>query len=88
VFSDGLDGHLRAYFADDGKIAWDKDTKSDYQTVNGVGAKGGSINGGDRYFWRRNRERAARILGRRTVMLRLCGASGASPNRAALCDAI
>jgi polyvinyl alcohol dehydrogenase (cytochrome) len=46
VFSGGLDGHLRAYFADNGKIAWDMDTKGDYQTVNGVAAKGGSINGG------------------------------------------
>ena len=46
VFSGALDGHLRAYFADNGKIAWDMDTKGDYQTVNGVAAKGGSINGG------------------------------------------
>jgi polyvinyl alcohol dehydrogenase (cytochrome) len=46
VFSGGLDGHLRAYFADNGKVAWDMDTKSDYQTVNGVAAEGGSINGG------------------------------------------
>jgi polyvinyl alcohol dehydrogenase (cytochrome) len=46
VFSGGLDGHLRAYFADNGKIAWDMDTKGDYQTVNGVTAKGGSIDGG------------------------------------------
>jgi polyvinyl alcohol dehydrogenase (cytochrome) len=46
VFSGGLDGHLRAYFVDNGKIAWDQDTKGDYQTVNGVAAKGGSIDGG------------------------------------------
>ena len=46
VFSGGLDGHLRAYFADNGKIAWDVDTKGDYQTVNGVSAEGGSIDGG------------------------------------------
>jgi polyvinyl alcohol dehydrogenase (cytochrome) len=46
VFSGGLDGHLRAYFADNGKIAWDADTKADYQTVNGVAANGGSIDGG------------------------------------------
>jgi polyvinyl alcohol dehydrogenase (cytochrome) len=38
-----LDGHLRA---ENGKIAWDMDTKGDYQAVNGVGAKGGSIDGG------------------------------------------
>jgi polyvinyl alcohol dehydrogenase (cytochrome) len=46
VFSGGLDGHLRAYFAESGKIAWDMDTKGDYQGVNGVAAKGGSIDGG------------------------------------------
>jgi polyvinyl alcohol dehydrogenase (cytochrome) len=46
VFSGGLDGHLRAYFGDNGKIGWDQDTKADYQTVNGVAAKGGSIDGG------------------------------------------
>jgi hypothetical protein len=37
---------LRAYFAENGKIAWDMDTKGDYQAVNGVAAKGGSIDGG------------------------------------------
>jgi polyvinyl alcohol dehydrogenase (cytochrome) len=46
VFSGGLDGRLRAYFAEGGKIAWDMDTKGDYQAVNGVTAKGGSIDGG------------------------------------------
>jgi polyvinyl alcohol dehydrogenase (cytochrome) len=46
VFSGGLDGHLRAYLADNGKIAWDQDTKAEYQTVNGVAARGGSIDGG------------------------------------------
>jgi polyvinyl alcohol dehydrogenase (cytochrome) len=46
VFSGGLDGRLRAYSAEDGRIVWDVDTKGDYQTVNGVAAKGGSIDGG------------------------------------------
>ena len=46
MFSGGLDGHLRAYFANNGKIAWDQDTKADYRTVNGVAAKVGSIDGG------------------------------------------
>ena len=46
VFSGGLDGRLRAYYAENGKIAWDMDTKGDYQAVNGVAAKGGSIDGG------------------------------------------
>ena len=39
------DGHLRAYSAQDGKILWDVDTVRDYQTVNGVPATGGSMNG-------------------------------------------
>jgi polyvinyl alcohol dehydrogenase (cytochrome) len=46
VFSGGLDGRLRAYSAEDGRIVWDVDTKGDYQTVNGVAANGGSIDGG------------------------------------------
>jgi polyvinyl alcohol dehydrogenase (cytochrome) len=45
VFSGALDGHLRAYSIKDGKIIWDNDTLRDYQTVNGVTAKGGSIDG-------------------------------------------
>jgi polyvinyl alcohol dehydrogenase (cytochrome) len=45
VFSGGLDGHLRAYSADDGRIVWDMDTKGEYRTVNGVAARGGSIDG-------------------------------------------
>ncbi|MDO9713355.1 outer membrane protein assembly factor BamB family protein [Paracraurococcus lichenis] len=45
VFSGGLDGHLRAYSAADGSIIWDVDTKAEYQTVNGVMARGGSIDG-------------------------------------------
>ena len=46
VFSGGFDGRLRAYSAADGKIVWDVDTEGDYQTVNGIAAKGGSIDGG------------------------------------------
>ena len=45
VFSGGLDGHLRAYAAADGKILWDVDTKQDYTTANGVAARGGSLDG-------------------------------------------
>jgi polyvinyl alcohol dehydrogenase (cytochrome) len=45
VFSAGLDGHLRAYSADDGRIIWDVDTKGEHRTVNGVAAHGGSIDG-------------------------------------------
>jgi polyvinyl alcohol dehydrogenase (cytochrome) len=46
VFSGGLDGRLRAYSAEDGRIVWDVDTKGNYQTVNDVAANGGSIDGG------------------------------------------
>lgn len=45
VFSGSLDGHLRAYSAEEGKILWDFDTVRDYQTVNDVRASGGSLNG-------------------------------------------
>ncbi|HWX56035.1 MAG TPA: PQQ-binding-like beta-propeller repeat protein [Verrucomicrobiae bacterium] len=45
VFSGGLDGHLRAYSAEDGRILWDIDTEREYSTVNGVKANGGSLDG-------------------------------------------
>ena len=45
VFSGSLDGHLRAFSTEDGHLLWDFDTVRDYFTVNGVPAKGGSIDG-------------------------------------------
>src|SRR4029077_668073 len=45
VFSGSLDGHVRGYSAEDGQILWDFDTAKDYTTVNGVAAKGGSLDG-------------------------------------------
>jgi polyvinyl alcohol dehydrogenase (cytochrome) len=45
VFSGSLDGHLRAYSAEEGKVVWDFDTVRDYETVNHVRAAGGSLNG-------------------------------------------
>jgi polyvinyl alcohol dehydrogenase (cytochrome) len=45
VFSAGVDGHVRAYSAKDGKILWDADTVREFPTVNGVKASGGSIDG-------------------------------------------
>jgi len=45
VFSGSLDGHLRAYAAKDGAILWDYDTARDFETVNGVPAKGGALDG-------------------------------------------
>jgi polyvinyl alcohol dehydrogenase (cytochrome) len=45
VFSGSLDGHLRAYTAEDGRVIWDFDTVRDFETVNGVRASGGALNG-------------------------------------------
>ena len=45
VFSGSLDGHLRAYSADDGRVIWDYDTVREFTTVNGVPGRGGAING-------------------------------------------
>jgi polyvinyl alcohol dehydrogenase (cytochrome) len=45
VFSGSNDGHLRGYSSEDGKILWDFDTAREFQTVNGVKARGGSIDG-------------------------------------------
>jgi len=45
VFSGGLDGHLRAYDTRDGRVIWDVDTARPFPTVNGVEAKGGSLDG-------------------------------------------
>lgn len=45
VFSGSLDGHLRAYDPATGKLLWDADTTGPQQTVNGVAAHGGSLNG-------------------------------------------
>jgi polyvinyl alcohol dehydrogenase (cytochrome) len=45
VFSGGLDGWIRAYSSSDGRIVWAVDTKHEYQTVNGIAARGGSIDG-------------------------------------------
>jgi len=45
VLSGSLDGHLRAYATTDGSILWDVDTAREFQTVNGVRAHGGSVDG-------------------------------------------
>src|SRR5207249_12016695 len=44
AFLGSRDGHSRAYEAKTGAIIWDFDTIQDFQTVNGVKARGGSIN--------------------------------------------
>jgi polyvinyl alcohol dehydrogenase (cytochrome) len=45
AFSGSVDGHLRAYSMTDGAILWDFDTVGAYRTVNGVAARGGSLDG-------------------------------------------
>ena len=45
AFSGSVDGHIRAYSATDGSILWDFDTVREYDTVNGVAGRGGSLDG-------------------------------------------
>jgi len=43
AFSGTMDGRLRAYSTQDGKVLWEYDTVRDFTTVNGVKAHGGSM---------------------------------------------
>ena len=45
VFSGSQDGGIRAYATDDGTLLWQFDTNREFTTVNGVKAKGGSMDG-------------------------------------------
>ncbi len=45
IFSGALDGHIRAYTAEDGKMIWDFNTLREFPTVNGIKANGGALNG-------------------------------------------
>ena len=45
VFSGSVDGHFRAYSSKDGKLIWDYDTVRDFETVNKIPARGGSLDG-------------------------------------------
>ena len=45
MFSGSADGGVRAYASDTGEILWTYDTNRDFETVNGVKANGGSIDG-------------------------------------------
>jgi polyvinyl alcohol dehydrogenase (cytochrome) len=45
IFSGAADGGMRAYSTSDGSILWTYDTNRDFETVNGVPAKGASIIG-------------------------------------------
>jgi polyvinyl alcohol dehydrogenase (cytochrome) len=45
AFSGSVDGRVRAYSAIDGRIVWEFDTIREYETVNGIEARGGSLDG-------------------------------------------
>lgn len=45
VFAGAQDGGVRAYSTADGSVLWEFDTNREFSTVNGVPAKGASING-------------------------------------------
>ena len=45
VFSGSMDGRLRAYSSESGRVLWEFDTVREFKTVNGVRASGGSLNG-------------------------------------------
>jgi polyvinyl alcohol dehydrogenase (cytochrome) len=45
VFATSNDGHVRAHATADGRVLWDFDTAREFATVNGVPARGGSLDG-------------------------------------------
>jgi polyvinyl alcohol dehydrogenase (cytochrome) len=45
VFSGSMDGHIRAFSTENGHILWDFDTAHEFSTVNGIAARGGSLDG-------------------------------------------
>jgi polyvinyl alcohol dehydrogenase (cytochrome) len=45
VFEGSIDGFLRAYDADSGKLLWEYDTAREVKGVNGISGHGGSVNG-------------------------------------------
>lgn len=45
VFAGALDGHMRAYATENGKILWDYDTVKEFETINGIKGRGGAIDG-------------------------------------------
>jgi polyvinyl alcohol dehydrogenase (cytochrome) len=45
VFAGSMDGGMRAFSTRDGAMIWEFDTNREFQTINGVPAKGASING-------------------------------------------
>ncbi|MFT4823295.1 MAG: polyvinyl alcohol dehydrogenase (cytochrome) [Halioglobus sp.] len=46
VLAGAMDGHIRAYKVGDGKVVWDFDTATLFDTLSGTQANGGSLGGG------------------------------------------
>ncbi|MEP0319575.1 PQQ-binding-like beta-propeller repeat protein [Parasphingorhabdus sp.] len=46
IFAGALNGILRVYDSKDGQILWTTDTRREYETINGIDARGGSIDSG------------------------------------------
>jgi polyvinyl alcohol dehydrogenase (cytochrome) len=69
ILSGALDGHLRAYSTEDGKILWDMDTAATYDAVNGIKAYGGNIDG------------SAQIVANGTLFVNSGNATATSPRR-------
>jgi polyvinyl alcohol dehydrogenase (cytochrome) len=45
VFAGSLDGYIRAYDSEDGKIIWNFNTATTFETTDGITGKGGSLDG-------------------------------------------
>ena len=45
VFAGSIDGGVRGYSTKDGTVVWEFDTNRWFETINGLTANGGSING-------------------------------------------
>jgi polyvinyl alcohol dehydrogenase (cytochrome) len=45
VFTTSNDGHVRAHATADGRVLWDFDTAREFEAVNGVATRGGSLDG-------------------------------------------
>jgi len=46
VFSGGVDGRLRAYSTNDGKVLWEFDTLHEFTGVNAIKGRGGALDSG------------------------------------------
>jgi polyvinyl alcohol dehydrogenase (cytochrome) len=69
ILSGALDGHLRAYAIQDGRVLWDMDTAATYDAVNGIKAYGGNIDG------------SAQIVANGTLFVNSGNATATSPRR-------